>query len=132
MFDLASTTELLVKDFCNNFKSYPDEFPFRDPACLTRSPDIFRKELTKMHSEDEANDQLIADQLKTQVITGSQSQGAEHAQQNALILSDIRQQAGVKPSSKKGAKTVLSLNSYLHQWILRMFSARSRMPVVSS
>jgi hypothetical protein len=74
----------------------------------------------------------IADQLKTQVITGSQSQGAEHTQQNALILSDIRQQAGVKPSSKKGAKTVLSLNRYLHQWILRMFSARSRMPVVSS
>jgi hypothetical protein len=103
MFDLASRTELSVKDF----KSYPDEFPFRDPACLTRSPDILRKELTKMHAEDEADDQLIADQLKTQVITRSQSQAAERAQQNALIPSGTRQQARVKPSSKKGAKAVL-------------------------
>jgi len=39
-----------------------------------------------MHAKDEADDPLIADQLKTQVITRSQSQAAEHAQQNELIL----------------------------------------------
>jgi hypothetical protein len=57
MFDLASRTELSVKDF----KSYPDEYPFRDPTCLTRSPDTLRKELAKMRVEDEVDDQLIAD-----------------------------------------------------------------------
>jgi hypothetical protein len=60
-----------------------------------------------MHAEDEADDQRIADQLKTQIITRSQSQAAERAQNNALIPSDTRQQARVKPSLKKGAKAVL-------------------------
>ena len=63
-----------------------------------------------MHAEDEADDQLIADQLKTQVITRSQSQAAERAQQNPLIPSDTRQQARVDRSSKKGATAVLAPN----------------------
>ena len=78
MFDLASRTELSVKDF----KSYPDKYPFRDPTYLTRSPDTLRKELAKMRVEDEVDDQLIADQLQTHVITRSQSQAAERAKQN--------------------------------------------------
>ena len=44
IFDLASSTELSVK----KFKSYPDEFLFRDHTCLTRSPDTLLKELAKM------------------------------------------------------------------------------------
>jgi hypothetical protein len=83
MFDFASRTELSVKDF----KSYPDEFPFRDLTCLTRLPDTLRKKLAKMRVEDEADDQLIADQLQTHVITRSQSQAAERAKQNDLIPS---------------------------------------------
>ena len=59
-----------------------------------------------MHAEDEADDQLIADQLKTQVIIRSQFQAAERAQQNELIPSATRQKAGTKPSSKKGPKVV--------------------------
>jgi hypothetical protein len=104
MLDLASRTELSVKDF----KSYPDEFPFRDPTCLTRSPDTLRKELAKMRAEDDADDQLIADQLQTHVITRSQSQAAERAKQNDLIPSVTPQQAEAKHSSKKGAKAVLA------------------------
>jgi hypothetical protein len=104
MFDLASRTELSVKDF----KSYPDEFFFRDPTCLTRSPDTPRKELAKMRVEDEADDQFIADQLQTHVITRSQSQAAEPAKQNDLIPSVTLQQADTKHSSKKGAKAVLA------------------------
>ena len=104
MFDLASRTELSVKDF----KSYPDEYPFRDPTCLTRSPDTLRKELAKMRVEDEADDQLIADQLQTHVITRSQSQAAERAKQNDLILSATPQQADAKHSSRKGAKPALA------------------------
>ena len=104
MIDLASRTELSVKDF----KSYPDEYPFRDPTCLTRSPDTLRKELAKMRVEDEADDQLIADQLQTHVITRSQSQAAERAKQNDLILSATPQQADAKHSSRKGAKPALA------------------------
>jgi hypothetical protein len=98
MFDLASRTERSVKISSLLLTNYP--------TCLTRSPDTLRKELTKMLAEDEADDQLIADQLKTQVITRSQSQAAERAQQNELIPSATRQKAGTKPSSKKGPKVV--------------------------
>jgi hypothetical protein len=103
MFDLASKTELSVKDF----KSYPDEFPFRDASCLTRSPDTSRKDLAKMHAEDEADDQLIADALQSHVITRSQSQAVERANQNALVPSVNPQPAAAKRPSKKGAKAVL-------------------------
>jgi hypothetical protein len=103
MFDLASKTELLVKDF----KSYPDEFPFRDASCLTRSPDTLRKDLANMHAEDEADDQLIADELQSHVITRSQSQAVERAKQNTLVPSVTPQTAASKRPSKKGAKAVL-------------------------
>jgi hypothetical protein len=103
MFDLASKTELSVKDF----KSYPDEFPFRDASCLTRSPDTLRKDLANMHAEDEADDQLIADELQSHVITRSQSQAVERAKQNALVPSVTPETAASKCPSKKGAKAVL-------------------------
>jgi hypothetical protein len=103
MFDLASKTELSVKDF----KSYPDEFPFRDASCLTRSPDTLRKDLANMHAEDEADDQLIADELQSHVITRSQSQAVERAKQNTLVPSVTPQTAASKRPSKKGAKAVL-------------------------
>jgi hypothetical protein len=48
MFDLATKTEISVKDF----KFYPDEFPFRNHTCLTRSPEALQKEITSMHVED--------------------------------------------------------------------------------
>ena len=103
MFDLASKTELSVKDF----KSDPDEFPFRDASCLTRSPDTLHKDLANMHAEDEADDQLIADELQFHVITRSHSQAVEHAKQNALVPSVTPQTAASKHPSKKGAKSVL-------------------------
>ena len=102
MFDLASKTELSVKDF----KSYPDEFPFRDASCLTRSPDTLRKDLANMHAEDEADDQLIADELQSQVITRSQSQAVERAKQHTLVPSVTPQTDASKHPSKKGTKAV--------------------------
>ena len=63
----------------------PDEYPFQDP-----------------------NDQLIADQLQTHVITRSQSQAAERAKQNDLILFATPQQAEAIHSSRKGAKPALA------------------------
>ena len=60
-----------------------------------------------MHVEDEADDQLIADELKSQVITRSQSQAVERAKQNALVPSVTPQTAASKHPSKKGTKAVL-------------------------
>jgi len=59
-----------------------------------------------MRVEDEADDQLIADQLQTHVLTRSQSQAAER--ENDLILSATPQQADAKHSSRKGAKPALA------------------------
>ncbi len=58
--------------------------------------------------EQGSDDQLIADQLQTHVITRSQSQAAERAKQNDLILSATPQQADAKHSSRKGAKPALA------------------------
>jgi hypothetical protein len=96
MFDLSSKTEISVK----YFKFYPDEFPFRDHKCLTRSPDALKKELTNMHVEDEADDKLIADQLQSHAITRSQSQTDERAKQHELIPDNPAQLPGAKTSSR--------------------------------
>jgi hypothetical protein len=104
MFDLASKTEISVKDF----KIYPDEFPFRDHMCLTRSPDALKRELTNMHVEDEADDKLIADQLQSHAITRSQSQAAERAKQDELIPDNPAQLPRAQTSSRKGTKLTSS------------------------
>ena len=75
MYDIASRTELSVKDF----QSYPEQFPFRDPTCLSRPTETVRKELAAMHTEDDADDQLIAEELQLQVVTRAQKQAAERA-----------------------------------------------------
>ena len=81
MFDLVSRTELSVKDFT----SYPSDFPFHDPTCLTRSPESLRKALADMHTEDETDDQLIAEELKEHAITRSQTHAHTRAKENPLI-----------------------------------------------
>ena len=63
--NIASRTELSVKDF----KSYPDEYPFRDPTCLTRSPDTLRKE----------NDLILSATLQQADVKHSSRKGAKPA-----------------------------------------------------
>jgi hypothetical protein len=103
MFDLATKTEISVKDF----KFYPDEFPFRNHTCLTRSPEALQKEITSMHVEDAADDKLIADQLQSHAITRSQSQAAERAKQHELISDNSETLPGAQTSSKTTTKSVL-------------------------
>ena len=59
-----------------------------------------------MHAEDEADDQLIADELQSQVITRSQSQAVERAKQHTLVPSVTPQTDASKHPSKKGTKAV--------------------------
>ncbi len=81
------------------------------PARVSAQKDPSTEELVKMRGEDEADDEIIADQLQIHVITRSQSQAAERANQKELIPSVTRQPniprrtlkgAGAKHSSKKG------------------------------
>jgi hypothetical protein len=50
MYDFGSRSEISVQDF----KSYPDEFPFRDQSCLMRPSQKLTKDMLAMHAEDSA------------------------------------------------------------------------------
>ena len=103
MYDFASRTEMSVKDFT----SYPSEFPFRDPTCLTRYPTELRKELSEMHTEDDVDDKLIAEQLHVQAVTRSQTHSVSRAHTQPLQCKTIT----TIPSNPK--KSVNSKSSQL-------------------
>ena len=56
MFSIALQRKIKVQVL----KSYPLQFPFKDPSCLTRNTPTMLKEMSKMHEEDTHNDNLIA------------------------------------------------------------------------
>ena len=56
MFSIALQRKIKVQDF----KSYPLQFPFKDPSCLTRNTPTIMKEMSKMHQEDAHDTKLIA------------------------------------------------------------------------
>ena len=55
MFDMISKTEMMVSDF----KTYPDQFPMRDPTCLV-SASFTHKDVQAMHTEDAIDDADLA------------------------------------------------------------------------
>ncbi len=65
MFDIHHKKEIVVKDFT----SYPSEFPFKDPSCLTR----LGYSVVEMHQEDLADEARITDELNAPAVTHSQS-----------------------------------------------------------
>ena len=76
MYCIALKSELLVQDF----KSYPEEFPFRDPSCLLRCTPAIMKDLALMHVDDAHDDKLVAEENALQVHTRAQTRAAEAAQ----------------------------------------------------
>ena len=66
MYCITSGSELLVQDF----KSYPDEFSFRDPSCLLR---CILKDLAKMHIDDVHDDNLVAEETDLHAHTRAQT-----------------------------------------------------------
>jgi hypothetical protein len=58
IFDMHRKKEIVVKDFT----SYPSEFPFKDPSCLTR-PGYSAAEIDKMHQEDLADEAHITAEI---------------------------------------------------------------------
>jgi hypothetical protein len=85
MYDFGSQSEISVQDF----KSYPDEFSFRDPSCLVRSSQNLAKDMLKIHAEDLADDALIAEELGHQAVTRSQTRAMERAEQTPFVAPAI-------------------------------------------
>jgi len=77
-------SELLVQDF----KSYPDEFPFRNPLCLLRCTPAIVKNLAHMHLDDAHNDKLVAEETALHVHTRAKTRTADAAKvlHNPIIL----------------------------------------------
>jgi len=75
MFSIALKLKIKVQDF----KSYPLEFSFKDPSCLTRNTPTILKEMSKMHEEDAHDDNLIAMETSNQIHTRAQMRAAENA-----------------------------------------------------
>ena len=77
MHVFGSRSEISVQDY----KSYPDEFPFRDRSCLVRPSQNLAKDMLKMQAEDSADDTLIAEELGHQAVSRSQAQTIVKAKQ---------------------------------------------------
>jgi len=75
MFSIALQRKIQVQDF----RSYPLQFPFKDPSCLTRNTPTIMKEMCKMHEEDAHDDILIAMETSNQIHTRAQMCAAENA-----------------------------------------------------
>ena len=75
MYCISSGSELLVQDF----KSYPNEFPFRDPSCLLRCTPAILKDLAHMHIEDAHDDKLVAEETALHIHTRTQTRAATAA-----------------------------------------------------
>jgi hypothetical protein len=73
----------VVKDFT----SYPSEFPFKDPSCLTR-PGYSAAEIDKMHQEDLADEARITAEITAPAVTRSQS--AQMASKQPLIQAPLQ------------------------------------------
>ena len=82
MFDMHRKQEIVVKDFT----SYPSEFPFKDPSCLTR-PGYSAAEIQEMHQEDLADEARITAEINAPAVTRSQS--AQMASKQPLIPASL-------------------------------------------
>jgi len=78
------TSELLILDF----KSYPDEFQFRDPLCLLRCTPVILKDLAKMHIDDAHDDNLVAEETALHTHTRAQTRAGDAAKalDDSIIL----------------------------------------------
>jgi len=86
MFSIALQQKIKVQDF----KSYPLQFPFKDPSCLTRSTPTIVREMSKMHEEDAHDDSLITMEIFNQIHTRAQMRAAENAAHSHILeLPDV-------------------------------------------
>jgi len=80
MFSIALQRKIKAQDF----KSYPLQFPFKDPSCRTRNTPTIMKEMSKMH-EDTHDDNLIAMETSNQIHRRTQMRAAENAAHSHIL-----------------------------------------------
>jgi len=80
-FSIALQRKVTVQDF----KSYPLQFPLKDPSCLTRNTPTIVQEMSKMHEEDAHDDSLIATETFNQTHTRAQMRAAENAAHSHIL-----------------------------------------------
>jgi len=73
MYCIALGSEFLVQDF----KSYTDELPFRDPSCLLRCTPTILKDLVNMHIDNTHDDKMVAEETALQVHTRAHSRATQ-------------------------------------------------------
>ena len=80
MYDFQSKSRIKVKDF----KSYPEDFPFRDPTCLVRTTMAMTQEFEKMQTEDANDDSHIAAEDAIATLTRAQAKAIQAATNDPL------------------------------------------------
>ena len=63
-----------MNSLSRKLKSYPTEFPFRDPSSLLRCTTVILKDLSKMHIDDTHDNNLVAEQIALHTHTRAQNQ----------------------------------------------------------
>jgi len=81
MFSITLQRKIKVQDF----KSYPLQFLFKDPSCLTRNTPTNVQEMSKMHEEDAHDDSLIAMETFNQIHARAQMRAAENAAHSHIL-----------------------------------------------
>ena len=66
-------------------KSYPLQFPFKDPSCLTHNTPTMLKEMSKMHEDEAHDDNLIAMETSNQILTRAQMRAAKNAANSHIL-----------------------------------------------
>jgi len=77
-----SESELLVQDF----KSYPTEFPFRDPSSMLQCTIVILKDLTKIHIDDTHDDKLRLVDEQIALHTHTRAQTRTRAADTATVI----------------------------------------------
>jgi len=81
MFSIALQRKIEVQ----SFKSYPLQFPLKDPSYFTCDTPTMLKEKSKMHEEDAHDDNLIATEASKQIHTRAQLHAAENAGNSHIL-----------------------------------------------
>ena len=81
MISIVLRRRIKVQDF----KSYPLQFPFKDPSCLVRNTPTIMKGISKINEEDAHDGNLIAMETSNQIHTRAQMHAAENAAHSHIL-----------------------------------------------
>ena len=80
IYVFSAKAKMLVQDF----EFFPEDYPFRNPNCLTRRATELHAEMKRMHAEDTHDDDLIAEELALNAHTEQQQKAVTRATSQQL------------------------------------------------